>query len=443
MRDAVSCSPPPRRSARRFRLLALGAVLAVGASVLTGCGSSAGGNTLTWYINPDNGAQAQLAKKCADASNGRYRMTIQTLPTAADAQREQLVRRLAAADSSIDIMSLDPPFTPEFANAGYLRAFTASEAPTFTNGVLPAPVQTARWKGQLVAAPFWANTQLLWYSKSAVAQMGIDPAAPGVTWQQLIQAAGRAGRTFEVQGDRYEGYAVWVNALVESAGGQVMTDTEALRNADVTIDSPAGQRAAEVIRTLATSPAADPAIATAKEEQARAGFQKDTGAFMVNWPYVWAAFDTALKAGAVTADFKNDVGWARYPRVSANEPSKPPLGGINLAISRFSRHPDLAVAATRCLTTPESMKQNMLISGNPVARAAVYDDPQIIAKFPMAQLIKESIAAAAPRAVTPYYTDVSGVIQRTWHPPVAVAPQTTPERSAQLMADVLQNRRLL
>jgi multiple sugar transport system substrate-binding protein len=62
-----------------------------------GCGSGEGGTTtLNWYINPDNGGQAALAKTCTTAADGRYRIAISTLPNDADGQREQLVRRLAA-----------------------------------------------------------------------------------------------------------------------------------------------------------------------------------------------------------------------------------------------------------------------------------------------------------------------------------------------------------
>src|SRR5674536_306293 len=164
---------------------------------------------------------------------------------------------------------------------------------------------------------------------------------------------------------------------------------------------------------------------------------------MVNWPYIWAAFDTAIKAGTVPANFKDDVGWARYPEVTPGQPRKPPLGGINLAISAFTKHPDVAVEAVRCLTSTDSQKANMLESGNPVARAAVYDDPLIIAKFPMEALIKQAIADGGLRAVTPYYGDVSPGIQRTWHPPRSVKPQKTPQESAKLIQDVFQNKRLL
>ena len=48
--------------------------------LLVACGAESSTPTLNWYINPDNGGQGRLAKKCADASNGAYQVTIQTLP---------------------------------------------------------------------------------------------------------------------------------------------------------------------------------------------------------------------------------------------------------------------------------------------------------------------------------------------------------------------------
>ena len=45
---------------------------------------------------------------------------MQVLPQNASEQRIQLSRRLAAEDPEIDLMSIDPPYTAEFANAGFL-----------------------------------------------------------------------------------------------------------------------------------------------------------------------------------------------------------------------------------------------------------------------------------------------------------------------------------
>ena len=124
---------------RGARGLALAAVLALSSVLLVACGAESSTPTLNWYINPDNGGQERLAEKCVDASNGDYQVDIQTLPNSASDQREQLVRRLAAQDSSIDVMSLDPPFVAEFANAGFLRPFDAGDAGAFTTGSASRP----------------------------------------------------------------------------------------------------------------------------------------------------------------------------------------------------------------------------------------------------------------------------------------------------------------
>jgi multiple sugar transport system substrate-binding protein len=423
-------------------------VLAVLGGLLGACGGGSDAGraavpTLGWYVNPDNGGQAELAAACTQAAAGRYRLTVSTLPNDASGQREQLVRRLAAKDRSIALMSLDPPFVAEFAEAGFLRPFTAAEAEEFTAGVLAGPVEGATWDGELLAAPFWANSQLLWYRKSAAVRAGVDPAAGPVSWDQLITGAEQAGATVAVQGARYEGYMVLISALVASAGGKILENPEAGRDARPALDSPAGRRAAEIIERLARSTAADPGLATADEEAARALFQGARGGFMTNWAYIYGAASEAVAAGTLDREVLDDIAWARWPRADPARPSRPPLGGIDLGISAFTRHPDLAVEAVRCITTAENQRRYMLKAKNPAARAAVYDDPEVRTAFPMADLIRESIAAAAPRPTTPYYTDVSAAVTRTFHPPASVNPARTPGAAGRLVVGVLHDRVLL
>jgi multiple sugar transport system substrate-binding protein len=426
---------PMRRTTAALVSVALLALL-VGA-----CGSGSGEPTLTWYINPDNGGQARLAEKCTKGAS--YKVNIQTLPNDASAQREQLVRRLAAKDSSIDLMSLDPPFVAEFANAGFLHVFDKADEEQLTKGVLDAPLKTVYWAGKLVAAPFWANTQLLWYRKAAVKAAGIDPASPDFTWDAMIKDAVKEGKIIAVQANRYEGYMVWINALVTSAGGQIVTNVDKGKDATPAIASPAGDAAAQVVGDLARSKAAQPAMSTATEEEARSSFQGDSGMFMVNWPYVYAAAKGDADTGAIKKSVVGDIGWARYPEVIAGKPSKPPLGGINLAIGEYTKYPTQALELVKCLTSLQSNVQYMVDSGNPAAKAAAYDDPAVRKAFPMADLIRDSINDAGPRPVTPYYNDVSTSVQITWHPATGVHAPATPKETSTFMSDVLAGNRLL
>ncbi|MEJ7744776.1 MAG: extracellular solute-binding protein [Nocardioidaceae bacterium] len=200
--------------------------------MLAACGGDSGKPTLTWYINPDpnppegfEGAfgQAGIAERC---STDAYDIETELLPTSATEQRIQLLRRLAAEDSSIDLMSLDPVFTAEFAAAGFLAQFPEDAISTLTEGVLQGAVEGASWEDTLVVAPLWANTQVLWYRKSLAEKAGLDMSQP-VSWDQVIDAASDNGGSVGVQANKYEGYVVWINALIQGAGGEIVSDTEA------------------------------------------------------------------------------------------------------------------------------------------------------------------------------------------------------------------------
>jgi multiple sugar transport system substrate-binding protein len=299
------------------------------------------------------------------------------------------------------------------------------------------------WKGKLYGTPFWANTQVLWYRKSVAQRAGVDPASPTFTWDQMISAALKTGTTVGEQGKKYEGYVVWINALVASAGGQIIRSAEKGADASIGMNTPAAKDAAGIIARLARSSAASPTLSTDTEEEARSLFNGSKGGFMLNWGYIWQAENGDAKAGVISKDIPADIGWARYPEVVAGQPSKPPFGGIEIGIGAYGKHKnDLAVEAVRCITSAANQKAYMLDSGNPAARASVYDDPEVIQKFPMASLIRDSINSAAPRPITPYYSDISSSIQSIWHPPSSVTPGT-PDSAQSFIPKVLHDKVLL
>jgi multiple sugar transport system substrate-binding protein len=259
----------------------------------------------------------------------------------------------------------------------------------------------------------------------------------------MIKAAVKEDKVIGVQANRYEGYMVWINALVLSAGGQIITNVDKGRDATPAIASPAGDAAATIVGDLARSKAAPPAMSTAGEEEARSAFQGAKGMFMVNWPYVYAAAQGDAKSGAIDKSVVSDIGWARYPEAIAGKPSKPPFGGIDLAIGNYTNHPTQAVQLVKCVTSLKSNIEYMLDSGNPAAKGAAYDDPAVRKAFPMADLIRQSINDAGPRPITPYYNDVSTSVQITWHPPENVRAPQTPKETQKFMSDVLHGKRLL
>ncbi len=186
-----------------------------------------------------------------------------------------------------------------------------------------------------------------------------------------------------------------------------------------------------------------PAFTTAGEDANVADFEEGDAAFMVNWPFVWGRALAAVEAGTLDASVPEDYGWAMYPRVVEDEPSAPPLGGISLGVGAFSENVDAAYEAAECIVSEENQAYYFVSNGNPAAKASVYDDPEVLEVFPQAPLIRESLEAAVPRPQTVYYSEVSGALQRVYHPASSVDPGTTGERASELINAVLRGEQLL
>lgn len=429
----------------RYRSRAVAAFCAASLAVgLAACSAESDVAQLNWYINPDGQETlAEIAERC---STEDYEIAIQLLPASATDQRTQLARRLAAGDSSTDLMSLDPVFVPEFANAGWLEEFPDDAAERVVDeDVLEGAADTVRWEEGVYAAPQWANTQVLWYRKSLAEAAGLNMEEP-VTWAQVIEAAEENNGTVGVQANRYEAYMVWINAMILGAGGEIISDTEAGRDAQVEIDSEAGQAAAEIIATLAASPARQPDLTVSNEGTALGWMYPDpegtggAGQFMVNWTFVYKNYENS-----VDEDEFADLGWARYPQTVEGEASRPPIGGIDIGVGAYSENTDLALEAAECITDEEAQTALAVNDGLMPARQSPYESEELQEAYDpsLLELFQTSIEEGGPRPKSAFYSQISAAVQSVWHSPTSVDPATTPQDSATFLRDVLDGRRLL
>lgn len=432
-----------RQRAQSRPAVPFAAAAAISALLLTSCGNADDTPVLTWYINPDDGGQQALAEQCTDEADGAYRIQTSLLPNDAPDQREQLARRLAAGDSSLDIMSIDPPFIPELAEPGFLAPVPDDVAERTTEDTLDGVLDGAMWDDELVTVPFWANTQILWYRESVADEAGLDMSEP-VTWEEIIDATREQEKYISIQGVRAESMTVWVNALVESQEESILVDpTASADELETALDSDAGRQAAEIIAAIGHDGLAGPGVASLDENQGMLMFQRDNGSFMVNWPFVWAATNAAAEDGSIEPDVPDDVGWAPYPRVDPDTPAATPLGGINLGVGIDSEHHDLAYDAIECIVQPENQTEYFVTNGNPPSSESAFDAPRIEEDYPMADVIREALDEAAPRPQTPYYNEISEVIQDEFTPMSGVDPNLVPQQVDTIIGEVLRGERLL
>ncbi|GAA3871188.1 ABC transporter substrate-binding protein [Saccharothrix violaceirubra] len=414
------------RGAYRRRPAVLGVVAVIAAAGLAGCGSDDGRITVNVYKYPQESFQ-KIVDRCNDQADG-YEIVYHKLPREADGQREQLVRRLAAGDTGMDVLALDVTWTAELAEAGWIKEFTGADKTAVEDGTLETPLDTARYDGKLYGAPDNTNVQLLWYRSDLVP-------TPPETWDEMIEMGtklkeqGKPG-LIEAQGKQYEGLVVLYNTLVNSAGGRIVDDsgTKAL------VDDGA-VKALEVLKKFATSPVVDPSFASSTEDVSRLAMEGGKAAFMLNWPYVYAA---AQKKPDFAANFK----WAPYPSIDGG-PAKVTVGGINYAVSAFTEHSRESFDAVRCLRDAESQKFAAVNDGVPPTIESVYDDPDMAKPYPMRDAILDALKSSGSRPVTPAYQNVSTVISTILSPPADIDPKATGDRMRAELQDALDSKGVL
>jgi multiple sugar transport system substrate-binding protein len=288
----------------------------------------------------------------------------------------------------------------------------------------------------------------LWYRTDLTKQ-------PPRTWNEMVASAQqleKAGKPHlvQAQGQRYEGLVVWFTSLLESAGGTVLDPT----GTKVALPTGATRQALEVMKQFSTSSVADPGLSTAREDDARLAWEAGESAYMVNYSFVWPS------ANSNAPDLAAKMRWARYPGVSPDKPSRVTIGGFNLGVSSYSRHPDLAFDAALCLGNERNQIVAATKGGLLPVSERLYDDPRLtkatteatdpdtgktrkIRAFPFAATIREELRDAVQRPQTPYYNDVALAISRTLHPTRGIDPQKDVQRLRDAISRALKGEGLL
>lgn len=397
--------------------------------ILAGCADGPEGIVLNLYKYQEN-FFGDVVERCNLEARGAYTIATNILPRDADGQREQLVRRLAAGDEAMDILGLDVTWVAEFAEAGWILEWTGAERAAAVADMLPGPLETMSWEDRIYAVAANTNVRLLWYRKDLVPD-------PPETWDEMIrmaeelEAAGQP-HVIAVTGAQYEGLVVAFNTLLESYGGRLVSEdgTRAVVDENTV-------RALRLLERFATSVGASEALGNSYEADAQAQMENGYAAFELNWPYVWAAM--RLNNPRMAENFA----FTYYPRVLPDEPARVTTGGLDYAVSAYSRHPNLAREAILCLRSKENQKYMSLNAGTPPTYASLYDDPEMQAAYPMLDIIREQLEHAVSRPKTPFYQNVSTVVAAALSPPSEIDPEAVAARLERDIQNALDSKGLL
>jgi len=324
------------------------------------------------------------------------RVTLLELPEAADEQRAQMVANLQARSDVYDVLGLDVVWTAEFAEAGWIVPLDRSLFPL--DKMLSGVVDTAIYRGKLWAVPYLSNAGLLYYRSDLLEKEGLKPPR---TWEELREQAKLLSAEYGIGGYAgqflpYEGLTVNFTEAVASAGGSILSP-DARR---VTMDFDSASAALGFLVDGVKEGWIPREALTYKEEESRLAFQEGRLAFARNWPHAYGP--------ATRSELAGRFGVTRLP--GPDGPGSSTLGGTNLAISAYSKHQKSALDFIRFFTGYEIQRLVLTEGSFPPVLAELYEDPELIKRFPYLPVLKEAILTARPRPVTANYNQVSLVI---------------------------------
>ncbi|MEU8196582.1 ABC transporter substrate-binding protein [Microbispora amethystogenes] len=385
----------------RRAVAVLAAFLVAGCAGLTDTGAgpttgTGGTGPITLAIGRDTTAYLRPLLDRWNQGHPDERVTLLELPEASDEQRAQMVANLQARNNVYDVLALDVMWTAEFADAGWIVPLDRSLFPL--DKLLGGVADTAIYRDRLWAAPYTSNAGLLYYRSDLLKKEHLKPPR---TWAELRDQARRLGAKYHIGGYAgqflpYEGLTVNFAEAVQSAGGSILSPDART----VTMDLGSARAALGFLVGGVTEGWIPREALTYKEEESRLAFQEGRLLFARNWPHAYGPATHSRLAGkfAVT----------RLPGL--NGPGSSSLGGYNLAVSAFSKRQKSALDFIRYFTGRDNERLVLTEGSFPPVWADLYDDPELIRRFPYLPVLKEAILSARPRPVTADYNQVSLVI---------------------------------
>lgn len=393
-------------------------------AMLAACGSAGAGSAsdvvLHWYTGPDRADVKALAATCTQQAAGEYAIEVESLPDDQDQRRAILLQRLLGDDTSMDLISLDDAFTAEFADAQVLAPVPDELAEKTVEEDLPTAVDAARYRGHLVAVPWWLDPVLLWYRPSAAERAGFSM-DDTLTWDKLFEAAERINVEVPIDDARGEGIAPLLNALIAQGGGDLIRGTD--RDAQVGVDGPEGTQAARVLRAYHRK-----GLGEGPTDEAAAQFATPSGGFMI--APVSAVSDSAL------ASIAGDIDWAPLPVIGDTDIA--PVSGYHLAVPLYAPHSRESFKAIECLTSPQVLADMMTSSGHSAANPSAYEKAG--EDYPWADVTRKAVDTGVAAPASPYWHLVDAAIGETWLP-ISDVGTSTPHASQQRIEELLAGDR--
>lgn len=368
-----------------------------------GASSSAfeGTGPITWVQGKDN--SGGMVQKRIDEWNAQYpdeKVTLIELSAEADQQRQSFINNAQTKSDAYDVISVDNVWVAEFAANQWIVELPKDELAS--DDIIESVWNTGVYMDKLFAMPFATDAPIMFYRKDFLAEAGVEVPT---TWDEVKAAIDAVRKLpghekiggFGGQFAKYEGLTCNASEFINTFGGSFYNDSN-----EVTINSPEAVAGLEFLVEGFKSGYIPTEALEWKEEDGRNAFEAGDLLFYRQWPYQYANNLEALGT--------EKFGVAALPSMDGHA-FVPTLGGHNCGISAFSKNKATALKFVKWFTSVESERYALDTQTLAPIDASLYEDKDMLEKFPYLPTLRESLDAAKGRPKAVSYGDVTAAIQ--------------------------------
>ena len=350
---------------------------------------------------------------------------------------EQGANAGATKSGVFDIILMDDPWIPFFAENGHLENLTSN----FNTMGVPGPDSDFLAKslavcrnpynsGPFVCIPYVGNAQMFFYDGAKFAEQGVTGGPK--TWDDVINAA---KAMTDAGGGRYFGYV-----FRGGEGNPVVADFMPifwsygadLFNADrsmVTIDTPEGASAMKTFMALKET--APKGVESYSADEVGRALAAGTAASSINWPNWVATFEDPSQSQVV-----GKISYSAIP--SGTHAGASEIGHWTMGIMSASTNKQEAFDFMVWATSAEQIKISAT-RGNPPVRFSVFTDPELTSqeKFRHFPTLMEAINFSKPRPRHPKWPEIENAFGIELSK--AVAGTITPEEALKNSQAAVEN----
>jgi multiple sugar transport system substrate-binding protein len=353
--------------------------------------------TVTFWGMGREGEVVRQFVPAFEAEHPGIRVRVQQIPWSA--AHEKLLTAFVGR-ATPDLAQLGNTWVPEFVALGALEDLgprVAASAAVAEGDYFPGIWATNVVDGTLYGVPWYVDTRLLFYRKSALAAAGFpEPPQTWADWREAMRRIREAAAP--------TGYAIllptneWTQPVIfgMQAGSALLRDGGRYGDFRGEAFREAFRFYVGLFRDGLAPPVANTQVANLYDDFARGGF-----AMYITGPWNLGEF-----ARRLPAELQDDWATAPLPGPDGDYPGVSTAGGASLVLFRRARHPEAAWRFVEFLSRPEQQAAFYAATGSLPARESAWE-MGTLAEDARAEAFRQQLRRVVPTPLVPEWEQVA------------------------------------